>query len=755
MSAHVSAPDADRHELKGASTQAAGAVPYCAAADATTWLAAGSTDDVFTMGSGPAAPQWTTVAGDITGPLSAVTVTDLTISGEAQGAVLYYNGSNWVQLAPGTSGWFLKTQGAAANPIWAAAAGGGGDMQDAYDSDPAILIASATPFPLTHTTTTAATNYAVTLGYSAVAYTGTPHAIHIDWTAATSLNNGGDVYGLNMTGETNAGAGESVALNIDSGWDSGIEAAAKVAFTAGNFTFTGNNFDLDPTGNFTCSMDAARAVQFTLSATLANAFACADASANDYIVCDTSAVAVVLGNATTNPDFKFLGSGEFWDSTGSPGSSTNVWTSNGAGLAPSWQAGGGGGLPHTITAAASTVIVDEAATGNYIKAFDNTGTEKLELMGNDVSRSVHIGPAGTTVVVNPGIYFNDGTGAATRQGRVFYDGSDVFKITLNGGVACLVISEGNDSTSIGAAATAASNSFAAGKNSTASGDISVAIGFNANTDSGCIQSYILSYNGTMSSTADRSIHIGALPAATLTGADSISFGEGISQTHDVVFLVGRDCASTAANQAVWGAGSFGFNDFWLGQGVTHTSAPTGVTVHATGGSGTNIAGGPLTMAGGTASDTGAPGGALALQVAKTNTLSNRLLIPASLPWELTYNPDVTPPHKIFDNTTQTTTGAAKTIITIPTTSNVDGLFVVRAIGINGDTVNTYMAMVKFENGAGTVADIDVLELGKTEDDGTWGGITGLASGSNLLIQITGVASQTIEWRAWGELMQHS
>lgn len=48
----------------------------------------------------------------------------------AQGDVLYYNGTNLVHLAPGTSGQFLKTQGAGANPVWAtASAGSTGDIQ--------------------------------------------------------------------------------------------------------------------------------------------------------------------------------------------------------------------------------------------------------------------------------------------------------------------------------------------------------------------------------------------------------------------------------------------------------------------------------------------------------------------------------------------------------------------------------------------------------------------------------------------------
>jgi hypothetical protein len=46
------------------------------------------------------------------------------LASAAQGDVLYYNGTSYVRLAPGTSGQVLQTQGAAANPIWAADASG-------------------------------------------------------------------------------------------------------------------------------------------------------------------------------------------------------------------------------------------------------------------------------------------------------------------------------------------------------------------------------------------------------------------------------------------------------------------------------------------------------------------------------------------------------------------------------------------------------------------------------------------------------
>lgn len=43
----------------------------------------------------------------------------------AQGDILYYTGAAWADLGYGTSGYFLKTQGASANPVWASVSGSG------------------------------------------------------------------------------------------------------------------------------------------------------------------------------------------------------------------------------------------------------------------------------------------------------------------------------------------------------------------------------------------------------------------------------------------------------------------------------------------------------------------------------------------------------------------------------------------------------------------------------------------------------
>ena len=46
------------------------------------------------------------------------------LASAAQGDVLYHNGTSYVRLPAGTSGQVLQTQGAGANPVWAADAGG-------------------------------------------------------------------------------------------------------------------------------------------------------------------------------------------------------------------------------------------------------------------------------------------------------------------------------------------------------------------------------------------------------------------------------------------------------------------------------------------------------------------------------------------------------------------------------------------------------------------------------------------------------
>ena len=89
-----------------------------AAAIAFSKLAALTSAQVL-VGNGTNVPTAVAVTGDVALTNAGVTtVTDLTITNEAQGDVLYFDGTNWVRLGAGTSGQALLTNGAGANPSW-------------------------------------------------------------------------------------------------------------------------------------------------------------------------------------------------------------------------------------------------------------------------------------------------------------------------------------------------------------------------------------------------------------------------------------------------------------------------------------------------------------------------------------------------------------------------------------------------------------------------------------------------------------
>lgn len=58
--------------------------------------------------------------------VNVTTSTVLDTVGSTRGSVLYRGASGWAILSPGTSGYFLKSNGAGADPSWASAGGGGG-----------------------------------------------------------------------------------------------------------------------------------------------------------------------------------------------------------------------------------------------------------------------------------------------------------------------------------------------------------------------------------------------------------------------------------------------------------------------------------------------------------------------------------------------------------------------------------------------------------------------------------------------------
>ncbi|MCB9226920.1 MAG: hypothetical protein H6578_07140 [Chitinophagales bacterium] len=82
-------------------------------------------DGKIWIGNASNVPTEQTMSGDVTISNAGVTTiqdnsvdgTDITITAEANGSLMYFDGTNWVNLASGTSGQILKTNGAAA-PTW-------------------------------------------------------------------------------------------------------------------------------------------------------------------------------------------------------------------------------------------------------------------------------------------------------------------------------------------------------------------------------------------------------------------------------------------------------------------------------------------------------------------------------------------------------------------------------------------------------------------------------------------------------------
>lgn len=103
--------------------------------------------------------------------------------------------------------------------------------------------------------------------------------------------------------------------------------------------------------------------------------------------------------------------------------------------------------------------------------------------------------------------------------------------------------------------------------------------------------------------------------ASAAGSNSAACGYQASAAHNYVIALGSEAASTAANQFVVGSANNPIVEMYIGEGVL-SGTPQATTINATGGSGSNIAGAPLTIAGGKGTGSGTPG-YLDLQVTTT------------------------------------------------------------------------------------------------------------------------------------------
>jgi len=125
--------------------------------------------------------------------------------------------------------------------------------------------------------------------------------------------------------------------------------------------------------------------------------------------------------------------------------------------------------------------------------------------------------------------------------------------------------------------------------------------------------------------------------ANAAGNNSFALGRACSTaaSSQGSIALGFNCASTGPNQfVVGGVSGYGISQAWIGDGITNT-VPTNTAINATGGSGTNIAGASMTLAGGQSTGTGAEGSVyLATSGSGTagtalNSLTNRVQVSQS------------------------------------------------------------------------------------------------------------------------------
>ena len=102
---------------------------------ASSWetLPAGTSGQFLQTGGATGIPSWVSISTINSGTTNnlayysgSTTVSSISTSGaldfigSTQGNILYRNATGWTVLAPGTNGYYLQSQGASANPIWAA-----------------------------------------------------------------------------------------------------------------------------------------------------------------------------------------------------------------------------------------------------------------------------------------------------------------------------------------------------------------------------------------------------------------------------------------------------------------------------------------------------------------------------------------------------------------------------------------------------------------------------------------------------------
>ena len=121
----------------GIDVNAKGDLVVGTADNTVTNLTAGANGKVLTADSAETSGlKWADASTTIAD--NSVTGAKIALGSDAQGDVMYYNGTDWARLAAGTANHFLQTKGANANPVWASASAAN-TFTASYDSSTGVV----------------------------------------------------------------------------------------------------------------------------------------------------------------------------------------------------------------------------------------------------------------------------------------------------------------------------------------------------------------------------------------------------------------------------------------------------------------------------------------------------------------------------------------------------------------------------------------------------------------------------------------
>lgn len=177
---------------------------------------------------------------------------------------------------------------------------------------------------------------------------------------------------------------------------------------------------------------------------------------------------------------------------------------------------------------------------------------------------------------------------------------------ISGAGAGVGLTSGNNNTSYGAGAGAS--------NSNGSGNVCIGQA----TDCTGVTPSDNVVVGRAASTSNSSSAIAIGPTASVQSTGGIAIGSAALCQSSASIALGNGATATASNVFVAGGTGAAINNVYFGKGATDAS-PTAYTINGTGGSGTNIAGAALQLAGGAGTGTAEPGLVVLKYPLKTTT----------------------------------------------------------------------------------------------------------------------------------------